>query len=125
MPLAVRAWFVVAFLLLALTGLLLGRIVEFIDEIPKSASGKILRRLLRDSGYDARASERLEAVRRGKVAAIDAKDYRSATTARRLERELLEDARARLTIDLDVARSQAQRLIEVARENLGADGLRA
>ncbi len=31
MPLAVRAWFVVAFLLLALTGLLLGRIVEFID----------------------------------------------------------------------------------------------
>ena len=31
MPLAVRAWFGVAFLLLALTGLLLGRIVEFID----------------------------------------------------------------------------------------------
>jgi hypothetical protein len=31
MPFAVRAWFVVAFLLLALTGLLLGRIVEFID----------------------------------------------------------------------------------------------
>ncbi len=31
MPLAVRAWFVAAFLLLALTGLLLGRIVEFID----------------------------------------------------------------------------------------------
>ena len=31
MPLAVRAWFVVAFLLLALTGLLLGRIVEFVD----------------------------------------------------------------------------------------------
>ena len=31
MPLAVRAWFVWAFLLLALTGLLLGRIVEFVD----------------------------------------------------------------------------------------------
>jgi hypothetical protein len=31
MPLAVRAWFVVAFALLALTGLLLGRIVEFVD----------------------------------------------------------------------------------------------
>ena len=28
---AVRAWFVVAFLLLALTGVLMGRIVEFID----------------------------------------------------------------------------------------------
>jgi len=31
MPFAVRAWFVVAFLLLSLTGLLLGRIVEFVD----------------------------------------------------------------------------------------------
>lgn len=31
MPTAVRAWFVVAFGLLALTGLLLGRIVEFVD----------------------------------------------------------------------------------------------
>ena len=31
MPLAVRIWFVVAFVLLALTGLLLGRIVEFVD----------------------------------------------------------------------------------------------
>jgi hypothetical protein len=31
MPIAVRAWFVVAFGLLALTGVLLGRIVEFID----------------------------------------------------------------------------------------------
>ncbi|HEX7196366.1 MAG TPA: hypothetical protein VF364_05980 [Candidatus Limnocylindria bacterium] len=31
MPAAVRLWFVVAFLLLALTGLLLGRIVEFVD----------------------------------------------------------------------------------------------
>jgi hypothetical protein len=31
MPLAVRAWFVVAFGLLALTGVLLGRIVEFVD----------------------------------------------------------------------------------------------
>ena len=31
MPLAVRAWFVVAFGLLVVTGLLLGRIVEFVD----------------------------------------------------------------------------------------------
>jgi hypothetical protein len=31
MPTAVRVWFVVAFALLALTGLLLGRIVEFVD----------------------------------------------------------------------------------------------
>jgi hypothetical protein len=31
MPLAVRAWFVWAFALLVVTGLLLGRIVEFID----------------------------------------------------------------------------------------------
>lgn len=31
MPLAIRLWFVWAFLLLAVTGLLLGRIVEFID----------------------------------------------------------------------------------------------
>jgi len=31
MPVAVRAWFVVAFGLLAITGLLLGRIVEFVD----------------------------------------------------------------------------------------------
>jgi hypothetical protein len=31
MPLAVRAWFGIAFGLLAVTGLLLGRIVEFVD----------------------------------------------------------------------------------------------
>ena len=31
MPLAVRLWFVVAFALLGFTGLLLGRVVEFID----------------------------------------------------------------------------------------------
>jgi hypothetical protein len=31
MPLAVRLWFVVAFSLLALTGVMLGRVVEFID----------------------------------------------------------------------------------------------
>ena len=31
MPLAVRLWFIVAFALLAFTGLLLGRVVEFID----------------------------------------------------------------------------------------------
>jgi hypothetical protein len=83
-----------------------------------------LRQLLRDSGYDPRASQRLEAVRRGKAAALDTHDYRSATTARRLERELLEDARERLTIDLDTARAKAERLIEVVREDLGADPLR-
>jgi hypothetical protein len=31
MPVAVRAWFIVAFGILAVTGLLLGRIVEFVD----------------------------------------------------------------------------------------------
>jgi hypothetical protein len=31
MPLPVRLWFIVAFLMLALTGLFLGRIVEFVD----------------------------------------------------------------------------------------------
>jgi len=31
MPIAVRLWFAVAFVLVALTGLLLGRVVEFID----------------------------------------------------------------------------------------------
>jgi hypothetical protein len=82
-----------------------------------------LRQLLRDSGYDPRASERLDAVRRGKAAAIDTNDYRSASTARRLEREILEDARERLTIDVDVARTKAERLIEVARRDLGADGV--
>jgi hypothetical protein len=80
-----------------------------------------LRQLLRNSGYDPRASERLEAVRRGKVAAMDAKDYRSAATAGRLEREVLEDARAQLTIDLPDAREKAVRLLEAARRDLGAD----
>jgi hypothetical protein len=84
-----------------------------------------LRQLLRDSGYDPRASERLAAVRRGKVAAIDTRDYRSAATARRLEREILEDARERLTIDLDTVRTKAERLIELARADLGADEQRA
>ena len=77
-----------------------------------------LRRLLRDSGYDPRASDRLEAIRRGKVAAIDAKDYRSAATARRLEREVLDDARARLTLDLSQAQAKAERLIDAARESV-------
>ena len=77
-----------------------------------------LRRTLRDSGYDPRASDRLSAVRRGKVAAIDAKDYRSAATARRLEREILEAARTQLTIDLVQTREKAERLIEAARESV-------
>jgi hypothetical protein len=80
-----------------------------------------LRQLLRDSGYDPRASERLEAIRRSKVAALDTHDYRSATTARRLERELLEDARQRLTIDLAAVHEKAERLVELARKDLGAD----
>ena len=77
-----------------------------------------LRQLLRDSGYDPRASDRLVAIRRGKAAAIDAKDYRSAATARRLEREVLEDARGRLTIDLDDTRARAERLIEAAAKSV-------
>jgi hypothetical protein len=77
-----------------------------------------LRRTLRDSGYDPRASDRLSAVRRGKVAAVDAKDYRSAATARRLEREILEAARTQLTIDLVQTREKAERLIDAARESV-------
>lgn len=77
-----------------------------------------LRQLLRDSGYDPRAADRLVAIRRGKAAAVDAKDYRSAATARRLEREVLEDARARLTIDLSEARDRAEKLIEESRKSL-------
>jgi hypothetical protein len=77
-----------------------------------------LREMLRGSGYDPSAAERLDAVRRGKSAAIDAKDYRGAATARRLEREVLEDARSRLTIDLDETRAKSERLIEVARSEL-------
>lgn len=77
-----------------------------------------LRRTLRDSGYDPRASDRLSAVRRGKVAAVDAKDYRSAATARRLEREILDAARTQLTIDLAQTREKAERLIDAARESV-------
>jgi hypothetical protein len=77
-----------------------------------------LRQMLRDSGYDPQAADRLAAVRRGKAAAIEAKDYHSAATARRLEREVLEGARTRLTIELPEARSKAERLIEVTRESL-------
>ena len=77
-----------------------------------------LRQMLRDSGYDPRAADKLASVRRGKAAAIDAKDYHSAATARRLEREVLEGARMRLTIELPEARSRAERLIEAVRESL-------
>ena len=77
-----------------------------------------LRQLLRDSGYDPRAADRLASIRRGKAAAIDAKDYHSAATARRLEREVLEAARTSLTIEVPEARAKAERLIEAARETL-------
>jgi hypothetical protein len=77
-----------------------------------------LRRMLRDSGYDPRAADRLDAVRRSKSAAIDAKDYQGAATARRLERAVLEDARSRLTIDLGETRARAERLIDAARNDL-------
>jgi len=77
-----------------------------------------LRWHLRDSGYDPTASDRLAAIRRGKAAAIESKDYRSAATARRLERELLEEARNRLTIDLERTRELAEQLITATRESI-------
>ncbi|MGZ4468179.1 MAG: hypothetical protein ACXVXB_06835, partial [Nocardioidaceae bacterium] len=40
-----------------------------------------LRKLLRDSGYDPRAGERLAAVQRSKMAAVDGEDFRGAATA--------------------------------------------
>jgi hypothetical protein len=80
-----------------------------------------LRQMLRDPGYDPQAADRLAAVRRGKAAAIEGKDYHSAATARRLEREVLEGARTRLTIELPQARSKAERLIEAARESLNEE----
>jgi hypothetical protein len=80
-----------------------------------------LRRVLRDSNYDPRASDKLVAIRRSKAAAIEAKDYRGAATARRLEREVLEDARTRLTIDLPATRAKAETLIDAARESLDGD----
>lgn len=80
-----------------------------------------LRWHLRDSGYDPTASDRLAAIRRSKAAAIEAKDYRSAATARRLERELLEEARNRLVIDLDRTRELAERLIAATRESIESE----
>lgn len=80
-----------------------------------------LRRMLRDSDHDPNASDRLAAIRRGKAAAVDAKDYRSAATARRLEREVLEGARARLTVDLDELRERAVTVIEATRASLETD----
>ena len=55
------------------------------------------------------------------AAAIDAKDYRSAATARRLERELLEEARNRLVIDLDRTRELAERVVATARESFAPE----
>lgn len=80
-----------------------------------------LRWHLRDSGYDPTASDRLAAIRRGKAAAIESKDYRSAATARRLERELLEEARNRLTVDLDRTRELAEQLITATRESIDGE----
>lgn len=80
-----------------------------------------LRWHLRDSGYDPTASDRLAAIRRSKAAAIDARDYRSAATARRLERELLEEAKNRLVIDLDRTRELAEQVVTATRESFEAE----
>ena len=80
-----------------------------------------LRWHLRDSGYDPTASDRLASIRRSKAAAGDAKDYRSAATARRLERELLEEARNRLVIDLDRTRELAERVVTTARASFAPE----
>lgn len=96
-------------------------IVEVYGSAPCRQAFDDLRQLLRDSGYDPHAADRLAAVRRGKLAAIEAKDYHSAATARRLEREVLEGARTSLTIELPEARSKAERLIETARESLNEE----
>ncbi|MGZ4748742.1 MAG: hypothetical protein ACXVYY_16830, partial [Oryzihumus sp.] len=77
-----------------------------------------LRRLLRDSGYDPRAGERLAAVQRSKTAAVDGDDFHGAATARRMERQVLEDARTKLELDLDQARDLAERLIDSVRDSL-------
>ncbi|MGZ4483946.1 MAG: hypothetical protein ACXVW8_06460 [Nocardioidaceae bacterium] len=77
-----------------------------------------LRKLLRDSGYDPRAGERLAAVQRSKMAAVDGEDFRGAATARRMERQVLEDARTKLELDLDQTRALAERLIDTVRDSL-------
>lgn len=81
-----------------------------------------LRTLLRDSGYDPRAGDRLAAVRRSKMAAVDSDDYHAAATARRMERQVLEDARTKLELDLDRARDLAEQLIDAVRDSLAAGG---
>ncbi|MGZ4480170.1 MAG: hypothetical protein ACXVW2_16255, partial [Nocardioidaceae bacterium] len=77
-----------------------------------------LRKLLCDSGYDPRAGERLAAVPRSKMAAVDGEDFRGAATARRMERQVLEDARTKLELDLDQTRALAERLIDTVRDSL-------
>lgn len=95
-------------------------VVELYGSAPCREAFGELRWHLRDSGYDPTASDRLAAIRRGKAAAIESKDYRSAATARRLERELLEEARHRLGIDLDRTRELAERVVAATRESFDA-----
>ncbi|MGZ4580658.1 MAG: hypothetical protein ACXVXG_08485, partial [Nocardioidaceae bacterium] len=68
--------------------------------------------------YDPRAGERLAAVQRSKMAAVDGEDFRGAATARRMERQVLEDARTKLELDLDQTRALAERLIDTVRDSL-------
>lgn len=96
-------------------------VVELYGSAPCRQAFADLRWHLRDSGYDPTASDRLAAIRRGKAAAIESKDYRSAATARRLERELLEEAKNRLGIDLDRTRELAEQLITTTRESFAVE----
>ena len=96
-------------------------VVELYGSVACRQAFADLRWHLRDSGYDPTASDRLAAIRRGKAAAIESKDYRSAATARRLERELLEEARNRLGIDLERTRELAEQVITATRESIDGE----
>ena len=54
------------------------------------------------------------------MAAVDGDDFHGAATARRMERQVLEDARTKLELDLDEARDLAERLIDTVRDSLAA-----